>query len=193
MNNRKKRGAIAGWSAVTLLVLLVLLAGCERGAPVEEPSAAPLHVPSDSGVDAFFARGPMVLGPSRAELTAQLGEPDSVAVRTVENRHDPAATDSIVTFYYDGLAAEIHVAGYDGKEILSALLIGDSRYLQAGTPVRLGDSEASVRAALGDPDEAGESHLEYMCDDCLAAGQETTRFVLEQGVVTRIEVRYWVE
>jgi hypothetical protein len=193
MDNRRSPGAVTGASVLALLVLLGLTAGCDRGAPAGDPPVAPLHVPSDSGVDAFFARGPMVLGPSRAELTAQLGEPDSVAVRTVENRHDPAATDSIVTFYYDGLTAEIHVAGYDGKEILSALVIGNSRYLQAGTPVQLGDSEASVRAALGDPDEAGESHLDYMCDDCLAAGQETTRFVLDRGVVTRIEVRYWVE
>jgi hypothetical protein len=176
-----------------LLVLsLLLAAGCDRARDTEPP-ATPLHVPSDSGIDAFFAQGPIEVGPSRAELVAQLGEPDSVSVRTVQNRHDPSVTDTIATYYFAGLTAEIHVAGYDGKEILAALDIADDRYLRSDSPVRLRDTAEAVRAVLGEPDESGEAYLEYHCDDCLAAGQETTRFVLTGGLVTRIEVRYWVD
>jgi hypothetical protein len=175
-----------------VLLCMLLTAGCERPRDAEPP-AARLHVPSDSGIDAFFARGPVEVAPSRAGLVAQLGEPDSVSMRTVQNRHDPSATDTIATYYFAGLTAEIHVAGYDGKEILAALYIADDRYLRADSPVRLRDTAEAVRGVLGEPDESGESYLEYHCDDCLAAGQETTRFVLTGGVVTRIEVRYWVD
>jgi hypothetical protein len=175
-----------------VLLCVLLTTGCDRPQDADPP-ATPLHVPSDSGIDAFFARGPMEVGPSRAELVAQLGEPDSVSMRTVQNRHDPSVTDTIVKYYFGGLTAEIHVAGYDGKEILAALDIADDRYLRADSPVRLGDTGDAVRATLGEPDESGESYLEYHCEDCLAAGQETTRFVLTGGLVTRIEVRYWVD
>jgi hypothetical protein len=175
-----------------VLLCVLLASGCDRPHDAEPP-VMPLHIASDSGIDAFFARGPVELPPSRDGLVAQLGEPDSVSVRTVQNRHDPSVTDTIATYWFAGLKAEIHVAGYDGKEILAALDIADDRYLRADSPVRLRDPAEAVRAALGEPDEAGETYLEYQCDDCLAAGQETTRFLLTGGVVTRIEVRYWVD
>jgi hypothetical protein len=179
--------------AVAGLVISMALMGCEREPAAEMPPVAPLHVPADSGIAAFLASGPMDLGQTREEMRAQLGEPDSVTERTVENRHDPSVTDTVATLYWPGLAAEVHVAGYDGKEILSSLVLADSQFLQASSPLRLGDTADAVRAELGDPDSTGDGYLEYICDDCLAAGQEATRFVLVRDAVSRIEIRYWVE
>jgi hypothetical protein len=175
-------------------LLVVALAGCEaRDRGHIEPEPAPLHVPADTGVAVFFERGPVETGTSRAEIASRLGEPDSVTVRTVSNRHDPAMTDSIITLYYAGLEAEVHIAGYDGKEMLAALAISSNRYLQESAVVRIGDDGAAIRAALGEPDDASDERLLYICDDCLAAGQEAVRFVMRNDAVARIELRYWVD
>ncbi|HSJ07192.1 MAG TPA: hypothetical protein VK936_10835 [Longimicrobiales bacterium] len=149
--------------------------------------------PTDAGVSLFFREGPIELGSSRSELEARLGGPDSVHAHTVSNRHDPTVTDSVLTLYYAGLVAEIHRAGYDGKEILASVVISDGRFLQPGAPVRPGQDSDAVRAALGEPDESDADMMLYVCDECLVAGQETVRFIMERDTVRRVEVRYWVD
>jgi hypothetical protein len=186
-------------AAPALLIAATLqLSGCDRliqargtpdgaGAVVSE-SAAP-----DSPLLHFFRTGPIEVGSTRAEITAQLGEPDSVVAVAVLNRHDPETTDSIFTLFYPGLAANVYRADYDGKELLAALAIEDDRYLQPHSPIHLGTSGAAVRAALGEPDESDQEFLLYICDECLVAGHESIRFLLAQGAVRRIELHYWID
>jgi hypothetical protein len=102
-------------------------------------------------------------------------------------------TDSLFTLYWDGLVAEVHRAGYDGKEILSGLTILDPRFLRPESPVRPGTAVADVIAALGEPDEMGPDRLLYVCEECLAAGYELAHFVVARDTVRRIELRYWVD
>jgi hypothetical protein len=182
-------------SILMLMLALPIFAACER-ATTRAPAAehvSPRDAAAQDGVAAFFEGGPMQPGGTRAELAAALGPPDSVHSRAVPNRHDATVTDSIVTLFHDGLVAEFHFAGYDGKEILAALQISDDRYLRPDSPVRLGEDEAAVRAALGEPDVADIDFLEYTCEGCLVAGHEAVVFVLERGAVRRIDLRCWVD
>jgi hypothetical protein len=190
MNGSTKQSRIAGLGAV---LLGLWLAGCGRTEPQPVAESPWPDVAADSGIARFFADGPVELGSTRADLAARLGEPDSVHARSFPNRHDPEVTDSLFTLYWRGLVADVHRAGYDGKEILTVLAISDDRFLQPGSPVRLGAGPESIRAALGEPDEADGDVLAYDCDECLAAGYETVRFVLAGGGVRLIEIRYWVD
>jgi hypothetical protein len=179
-------------AALAVLTLLLPAGGCDgRDAPAES-GGMPMP-PADAGVSLFFSEGPVELGSSRTELEARLGVPDSVHAHTVANRHDPTVTDSVLTLYYGGLIAEIHRAGYDGKEILAGAVISDGRFLQPGAPVRLGQDTDAVLTALGEPDEREAATLLYVCDECLVAGQETVRFIMERDTVRRVELRYWVD
>lgn len=179
--------------AALAALFLFLPAACERrGSAV--PTGGVAHPAAvESGIAAFFNNGPVPIGSTRDELTLQLGEPDSTVARTVTNRHDPSMTDSVLTLFHDGLVAEIHRAGYDGKEMLSSLVILDDRYLRPESPVRIGSGAAAVQAAFGEPDDHEADTLLYMCDECLVAGHETVRFVLDGAAVRRIEIGFWVD
>lgn len=182
--------------ALMLLMALPVAAACDRDAaarPPETETASPRDVVPESGLAAFFDQAPVEVGRTRAELMSRLGVPDSVLAEAVSNRHDPSVTDSVFTLHFSGLAARIHRAGYDGKEILAGLEIADERFLSPASPVRLGAGEADVRAALGEPDSASAGLLRYNCEECLVAGHEAVAFVLEQGAVRRIDLRYWVD
>jgi hypothetical protein len=180
-------------AGLALAVLTLLPAGgCDRRDAPAESGGMPMPS-ADAGVSLFFREGPIELGSSRSELEARLGVPDSVHAHTVSNRHDPTVTDSVLTLYYGGLVAEILRAGYDGKEILAGVVISDGRYLQPGAPVRLGQDTDAVRAALGAPDESDAGTLLYVCEECLVAGHETVRFIMERDTVRRVEMRYWVD
>jgi hypothetical protein len=178
--------------ALLALAALVVAPACRR--PEPGPAEEALWQPEgDSGVGRFFATGPLELGTSRSQLAAAVGQPDSVRGIAFPNRHDPEVTDSLFTLYWDGLVAEVHRAGYDGKEILSQLTILHPRFLRPESPVRPGTVVADVLAALGEPDEMGPDRMLYVCAECLAAGYELAHFVVVRDTVRRIELRYWVD
>jgi hypothetical protein len=176
-------------------MVLVPVTGCERAAslpPAEEASAAPV-LEDESELARYVRQAAPALGGSRSEILQRLGQPDSVHARTVMNRHDPVVTDSVFTLFYDGLAAVVYRAGYDGKEMLSAVEITDGRHLPDATPLGIGASAAAVRALLGEPDVATAEQYEFTCEECLMAGHETVRFALNNGTVVRIEFQYWID
>jgi hypothetical protein len=179
-------------AAAALLALVVAACGGTRSEP-EPPEDMWPSSATDSGIALFFMAGPVDVGSTRDGLAAALGQPDSVAMTVLANRHDPAVTDSVFTLHYDGLIATVHRAGYDGRELLTGLTVLSDRFLQPDTPVRLGASASAVRLALGEPDESDADALVYLCDECLAAGYEAVRFHLVGDVVRRIEVHYWLD
>jgi hypothetical protein len=183
-------------SSVIALLCVLLPAACDRTERAEratQPPAAPIQIAADTGLAGFFAHGPVAAGQSRGDLIAQFGEPDSIRAAAVPNRHDPSVTDSVFTLFYDGLTADVRRAGYDGREILASLSIASDRFLQDGAPIRIGSRLADVRSELGPPDEEAGDELIYICEECLAAGQETVRFAMLAGAVARIDLRYWVD
>lgn len=170
--------------------MLVPLAGCSRGSrdeeAVSEQSAA-------TPVEAFFRYGPVKLGVTRAELRRQLGEPDSVRATAVANRHDPSVIDSVVTLHYPGLSAEIYRAMFDGRELLSQLVITDDRHLRAESPLRLGMSPDEVQLLLGAPSGGAGDTLRYTCNSCDAAGNDVLELQLPGRELRRIALRYWID
>jgi hypothetical protein len=183
----------AALPAAALVAALLVLGAC--GGTQPEPAAESMWQPAaaDSGIALFFVAGPLQVGSTRGELAAALGQPDSVRVESFANRHDPTVTDSVFTLFHDDLIAVVHRAGYDGRELLTGLTLLSDRFLQPDSPVRMGATAAAVRAGLGEPDEAAEDVLVYLCDECLAAGYDAVHFHLVRGAVRRIEVRYWLD
>lgn len=182
------------------MILTTALLACDAPAPDAAVQADSSHVlqtppstPRDSALAAFLTDGIVHPGRSREQILARLGAADSVSARTVENRHDPSVTDSVLTLHHDGVIIEIYRAGYDGKEILGSLQIRSDAHLQQSSGIRIGSPAADVRALLGEPTTASATELVYECDECLVTGHETLRFVLEQGNVRTIHVQYWID
>jgi len=175
--------------AGAVLILLLGLAACRR----DGRSAEEVPESAETPVEAFFRYGPVTLGETSAAVRAALGQPDSVVTAPVPNRHDPAVTDSLSTLYYRGLRAEFFRAGYDGRELLSALDIFDDRYLRPDSPLRMGMAEAEVRLALGEPSTAAGGVLGYVCSSCDAAGNDVLELRLLRGQLQRITLRYWLD
>ncbi|HSJ10212.1 MAG TPA: hypothetical protein VK928_09870 [Longimicrobiales bacterium] len=183
----------------SLIILAAALLACSGTGDDDAPDDAshvltpPPTAAGDSALAGFIDNALELPGRTRAELAARLGEPDSTSARTVENRHDPSVTDSVLTLHYPGLVAEIYRAGYDGKEILASVEVSDAVHLRPMVDAGIGTSADAVRAALGEPATATATLLEYVCDECLVSGHETVRFTLEEGIVRRIHIQYWVD
>jgi hypothetical protein len=173
-----------------LLILLLPLATCRRGTgdeeAVSEQSAA-------TPVEAFFRYGPVKLGATRAELRRQLGEPDSVRASAVANRHDPSLVDSVLTLHYPGLTAGIYRAMFDGRELLTELVITDDRHLRPESPLRMGMSPAEVQLVLGAPSGGAGDTLRYTCTSCDAAGNDVLELLLPGDELRRIALHYWID
>lgn len=182
-------------ACLLLALVTAALPACRRAttpAPLADATAAPL-LEEESQLARYLRLSAPELGSSRSDITARLGVPDSVRAMTVSNRHDPTVTDSVFTLFYDGIAAVVYRAGYDGKEILAAVEISDGRHLPEDAPFGIGASAAEVVALLGEPDSAAADLLEFTCEECMIAGHETVRFALRGGRVTRIELQYWID
>lgn len=173
---------------------MLSLTGCQRtqSAPAAETSSAPL-LEAESALARYLLDAVPDLGDTREQLVARLGAPDSASGAAVANRHDPLVTDSVLTLHFPGVTAMVHKAGYDGREMLAALHITDARHMPASAPVGVGSTAADVLVLLGPPDDQSEGHMEFTCAECMMAGHETVRFVLQRGLVSRVELRYWVD
>jgi hypothetical protein len=183
-------------TAALLLVAAASTSGCD-GAPGDDmtPNAgvAPPALSMDGGLAAFLQDGPIDVGSSRSTVLERLGEPDSLVARAVANRHDPTVTDSVFELYYDGLTAELYRAGYDGKEMLTGIVISDARFMTPLASVRPGSPAADLLAELGEPTESDAGVLRYLCDACLVSGHETVDFTIAGGSIRAIRIQYWIE
>jgi hypothetical protein len=180
---------------LALLVAALAAPACRPvpAVPAAASSSVAPQLEEESEVARYLRDALPELGVTRADIAALLGGPDSVSVTTVANRHDPAVTDSVLTLFYDGLSAVVYRAGYDGKEMLAALEITQSRHLRSPAGAGIGATAEDVIAALGRPDSGSDEYLEFTCAECLIAGHETVRFVLSRGAVARIEIRHWID
>lgn len=175
-----------------LLVLAVLAsAACTRDRAGADPDVS--QQAAASGVEAFLRFGTADVGATRAELRARLGEPDSSTQSATANLHDPAVTDTIVTLHYPGLAAEIYVASFDGRELLAGLVISDDRHLRPESPLRIGMAADEIERALGEPDSATDAVLHYACTTCGVGGSDGLELHLARGALRRIAVHYWID
>jgi hypothetical protein len=114
--------------------------------------------------DIFIQRGLRLAARTGVEIRTQLGTPDEVTSRPVSNVHDPALTDTILTWQYPDVELEIYRTA-DGRRLLSEALVTGNRYLTF-PEIGIGSSAAEVRRLLGPPDVDGQVELEYRCGRC---------------------------
>lgn len=90
----------------------------------------------------------------------RLPPPTEIRKRPVPNRHDPALTDTVVTFVHPGLELEVYRVTTSGKEILRSIEVTGEGY-RTGEGVGPGSTRARVTRALGEPDRVEGSRLVY--------------------------------
>lgn len=147
---------------ILLPLLLLTLFGC---APERSTSSPPLR---SEELDGSAAAAPLseILDSAfdRAEdgslaVLDRLGDPRRIEAEPVQNRHDPAQTDTLRTYVYDGLELDVYaVAG--GKELLEEVRVTGSRY-ETAEGLGVGSTRAAVRDALGPPLRADGDTLTY--------------------------------
>ncbi|TVP50190.1 MAG: hypothetical protein EA350_00930 [Gemmatimonadales bacterium] len=171
--NGRLGGRGRGARALLALGGLVLVAGAcgPRGSGEEarpDPQARLLEnraFTEEARRDVFIQRGLRLGARTGVEIRTQLGVPDDVSTRTVSNLHDPAVTDTILTWQYSDVELEIYRTA-DGRRLLTGALVTGNRYLTF-PEIGIGSSVAEVRRLLGPPDEEGPDELEYRCGSCI--------------------------
>jgi len=154
----------------TLAALLVLVGACSpRGVepPRADPGARLLENRSftqEGRRDIFVQHGLRLGARTGVELRTQLGAPQAESSRPVPNAHDPAVVDSLLTWTYPELEAEIYRTA-DGRRLMVQALVTGNRHLTF-PEIGMGQPASAVRDLLGPPDVEGPGELEYRCASC---------------------------
>lgn len=175
----------------TLLALLALTtvgSACAGGPGTAGPPAPP---PS---TDAFVREGLLLPARDRAGLRETLGEPGEIRTHPMENRHDPAVTDTLVTWSYPGVEVHLHQVGNGGPEFLSAVEVTDNRYLRYPA-AGVGVPRSRIHELLGPPAEGstgGEGDT-YECGTCEGAPEPVTFLYGPDGLVSSVVFSFYVD
>jgi hypothetical protein len=141
-------------------------------------------------IDDFIANGLSLPGSRKTEIIANLGNPDSISARALQNLHNPEVTDSVFILIYKNLKVGIYHAGFDGREFIIGALVAENRYLKH-TDLGIGAAAATVESILGKPHEADDSTYVYSCGDCPI--EDKVRFHLSHNLITKVEFSYGVD
>lgn len=155
-----------------LFLAVLALAACEASENVPSPGA-PLPDSTATTDPAFSggarADGPGLSLPALVDAAGTDGLPDRLAPPQREeatpqtNRHDPGQTDTLRTFYYDGL----HVTFYDvtgGGMLLQSIDVTSDAYA-TDEGFRVGSPRSAVEAALGAPERTEDGAAVYTVGD----------------------------
>jgi hypothetical protein len=181
---------------IATLALVVLAASCSRASDTPpdaaaggdaSPAAAVDDVPSDLTCETF-RESVLRSGTDRDALHKSWGPPDSVRASTEPNRHIEGETDSLLVVRYPGLSVSLRMPP-SGRELTSHADVRDNRYLRYPA-IGIGADTARVIGALGEPARRSADGFVYECG--MAAAQPIT-FVIEDGMVRRIDIAYYVD
>lgn len=149
-------------------------AGTER--PAREPAAA------------YTARLEGVLGGSPDSVRDVLGDPDSIRIDVVRNRHEPSYRDASLTFFYPGVTADVYYVARSGREILSRLSV-TAPHRTRPLPVGVGDPLSTVTGHLGPPGEIEGDTVRYS----FGVAERTLAFRAPGDTVAEVTVHYYVD
>jgi hypothetical protein len=158
--------------SLTAVMILVAVGACApRGVepPRADPGARLLEnraFTEEERRDIFVQQGLRLGARTGVEIRTQLGAPDSESARPVPNPHDPAVVDSLLTWTYPELEAEVYRTA-DGRRLLAQALVTGNRHLTF-PEIGIGEPASAVRDLLGPPDVEGPGELEYRCGSCTA-------------------------
>lgn len=173
----------AGLAVLHAAAFLAACGGDDAGADDPAPGAGPgaeeaaAEAAPAASLEAYLSAVRERAG-SRPALREAFGEPDSVRVRPVPNRHFAGQIDTVYGFHYAGaLFAVYAVTG--GDELFARAEVSANRFLplqpRIGTPVD------SVVAWFGEPDRRTEDRLTYRFGEA----ESQIMFDLADGTVRR--------
>jgi hypothetical protein len=146
-----------------------------------------------SGAETFYTSGLKGISTDLAIIHEDFGDPDSVKVRAVKNRHVPTQTDSIITRHYKGFDVVVYRIGADGKELLSSIRVMDNKYIDGASPIRVGISEDDLDFVMGPPAERNDSVFTYACTTCSQLGNDHIEVRRSGGLVTAVTIFYPID
>ena len=181
---------------LTRIVLLAAAAACAPDpAPSEhpagrEPAAGDGQTPPAVEEIACqdLARTILAVEPLRASLAREFGAPDSIVATVEPNRHVPGRMDSLFVVHYSGLTSFLRKPG-GGQDMMDHVVVTENRFLSHPS-IGVGVSGDRVIAALGEPTRRTAESLVY---DCGMHVEEPVTFHLEDHVVRRIEIDYYLD
>lgn len=89
------------------------------------------------------------MGETEAEIHANFGPPDDVALSETKNRHT-GETDKILHLKYPGLEFELYRVSDSGKELLMSTIL-TNRQISQRLPFQIGATKAEIENYLGEP------------------------------------------
>lgn len=90
----------------------------------------------------------------------ELPAPASRAVEAVENRHDPAVTDTVRILRWPGLTVEVYHATTSGREMIRSVEVTGEDY-RTGRGLRVGMSRSDVAGIVGSPVRTRDGGVVY--------------------------------
>lgn len=186
--------------ALGLLIVVVLCSGAaacgaDRGADEGQAPADTAAAGSDVAevtCATYAEEGLRVDARSREAYRDALGEPDSVASETVENRHVPGVIDTIFRWHYPGLTTQIWKPGTEGgTDLLDRVEVRSDDHL-AYPELGIGTRAERIVQAFGAPMERSEERIEYACGSGMAA-ETVVVFLLEGGRVSQVHFDMYVD
>lgn len=144
-------------ASATLIVFLAL-AGCAAERASSDVASSGTSAPRVALPDLLDGASQRRADGTLAAL-GRLPEPRRVEAEPVENRHDPAQTDTIRTYHYGGVAVEVYTVA-DGKELLQEIRVTERGY-ETAEGLGVGSTRDAVREALGNPTRSGGDGLVY--------------------------------
>jgi hypothetical protein len=129
-------------------------------------------------VDDYIGAPHALFGRTGAEVERTLGPPNQVEAGAVSSYRDPAVFRHTRRLSYPGLVIDVLETG----RLRRVRIAAPGRHLPYGLDV--GSPREEVERVLGEPQEAGDSHLMYLYSD---GYPETVHFHLRDGRVRGIE------
>lgn len=168
---RRRTGGLRVRGSAVAVLLVVTGACAPRGVepPRADPDARLLEnraFTEEARRDIFVEHGLRLGARTGVEIRTQLGAPEAESARPVPNSHDATVVDSILTWTYEELEAEVYRTA-DGRRLLAQALVTGNRHLTF-PEIGIGEPSSAVRELLGPPDVEGPGELEYRCASCTA-------------------------
>lgn len=176
MTNKKNLGPSG-------LIIILLLAGCALSPDTEDR-----FVLSEEAKE--FCNVLMVDPDDRVKrLLEPYGEPDSVSVENIPNKHDPETKDEVHTAVYkDGKVVIYSVPHMDRNFLLEVTLTG--KFWPDFLPRQIGKPSKEILEYFGEPNRVAGNDFIYYCS--LEADQYL-QFHISLGRLARLEIKGWVD
>lgn len=130
----------------------------------------------------------LIIGETVAEVTSNLGNPESFKTEKVKNRHNPEQIDEINELFYDGLYIKIYKVTETNKEFITDLSVTNDRYhMKWG--LNVGSSNDEVKNILGSPSEEKHNVFIYRTDEA----PSHVSFYFRNGTVYRIDWSFYID